>query len=202
MASPRPTRYERSDAHRQLVGVVGGECVGDLSARSQLSCAAAMSRLVAHVAACHRWPASMCDIAAAIRPTGSALRRVWGGVSRSDSAGVRGKSVSVVRFCGGVRSCGRCSFGGGDVFVHRCGGFDPSVGDRRASDAGGARRARQGVAARRSTHLNRSWGVTTQKNVPGIRATARITELGMHLTVDPTIRREVLVGILAAPNVP
>ncbi len=55
--------------------------------------------------------------------------------------------MSVVRFCWGVRCCGGCSFGGGDVSVHRCGGFDPSVGDRRASDAGGAGRARQGVAA-------------------------------------------------------
>ena len=44
-----------------------------------------------------------------------------------------------MRFCWGVRSGGR-SFGGGDVFVHRCGGFDPSVGVRRASDAGGAGR--------------------------------------------------------------
>jgi hypothetical protein len=35
-----------------------------------------------------------------------------------------------VRFCRGVRTCG-CSFGGGDVFVHRCRGFDPSVGGRR-----------------------------------------------------------------------
>jgi hypothetical protein len=25
-----------------------------------------------------------------------------------------------VRCCGGVRSCGGCSFGGGDVLVHRC----------------------------------------------------------------------------------
>jgi class 3 adenylate cyclase len=41
-----------------------------------------------------------------------------------------------VRFCRGVRSCGGCSFGGGDVFVHRCGGFDPSVGGRRRGDAG------------------------------------------------------------------
>jgi hypothetical protein len=42
-----------------------------------------------------------------------------------------------VRFCGGVRCCGGCSFGGGDVFVHRCGGFDPSVGGRRGSGIGG-----------------------------------------------------------------
>jgi hypothetical protein len=48
--------------------------------------------------------------------------------SRLDSADVRGGSPSGVRFCGGVRSSGGCSFGGGDVFVHRCGGFDPSVG--------------------------------------------------------------------------
>src|SRR6476620_2247086 len=32
--------------------------------------------------------------------------------------------------CSGPRRChdGCCSFGGGDVSVHRCGGFDPSVG--------------------------------------------------------------------------
>jgi hypothetical protein len=34
--------------------------------------------------------------------------------------------VSVVRFCGGVRCSGGCPFGGGDVFVHRYLGFDPS----------------------------------------------------------------------------
>ena len=33
-----------------------------------------------------------------------------------------------------------CSFGGCDVFVHRCRGFDPSVGDRRGCDAVGAGR--------------------------------------------------------------
>jgi hypothetical protein len=38
---------------------------------------------------------------------------------RAGSADVRGRSVSVVRFCEGVRS-GGCSFGGGDVSVHRC----------------------------------------------------------------------------------
>jgi hypothetical protein len=36
-----------------------------------------------------------------------------------DSGDVQGMSVSVVRFCRGVRSCGGCSFGGGDVPVHR-----------------------------------------------------------------------------------
>jgi hypothetical protein len=39
----------------------------------------------------------------------------------------------------GPRRChdGGCSFGCGDVSVHRCGGFDPSVGGRRGCDAGG-----------------------------------------------------------------
>ena len=39
----------------------------------------------------------------------------------------------------GPRRChdGGCSFGGGDVSVHRCRGFDPSVGGRRGCDAGG-----------------------------------------------------------------
>ena len=78
----------------------------------------------------------MCHIAAAIRPTGSALRRASGRGSGPDSADVRGRSGSVVRFCRGVRSCGGCSFGGGDVSVHRCRGFDPSVGGRRAMRCG------------------------------------------------------------------
>jgi hypothetical protein len=43
-----------------------------------------------------------------------------------------------VTFCGGVRCSGGCSCGGGDVSVHRCRGFDPSVGSRRGWDAGGA----------------------------------------------------------------
>jgi hypothetical protein len=30
------------------------------------------------------------------------------------------RSRSVVRFCWGVRRCGGCPFGSGDVFVHRC----------------------------------------------------------------------------------
>jgi class 3 adenylate cyclase len=51
-----------------------------------------------------------------------------------------------VRFCMGVRWCGGCSFGGSDVSVHRCGGFDPSLGSRRARDAGGVGRPRRGVA--------------------------------------------------------
>ena len=38
---------------------------------------------------------------------------------RAGCADVAGRSVSVVRFCEGVRS-GGCSFGGGDVSVHRC----------------------------------------------------------------------------------
>ena len=41
-----------------------------------------------------------------------------------------------VRFCAGVR--GGTAFGGCDVSVHRYRGFDPSVGGRRAIDAGGA----------------------------------------------------------------
>ncbi len=53
-------------------------------------------------------------------------------------------SVSYVAFCGGVRSCG-CPFGGGDVSVHRRGGFDPSVGDRRGRDADRPRRPRRRV---------------------------------------------------------
>ncbi len=76
---------------------------------------------------CHRWPASMCHIA--LRSCRYAVPRAW--VSGADSADVAGRSGSVVRFCGGVRCCGGCSFGGGDVSVHRCRGFDPSVGDRR-----------------------------------------------------------------------
>ena len=42
----------------------------------------------------------------------------------------------------GPRRChdGGCSFGGGDVSVHRRRGFDPSVGGRRRCDAGGAGR--------------------------------------------------------------
>ncbi len=60
-----------------------------------------------------------------------------------------------MRFCGGVRSCGGCSFGGGDVFVHRCRGFDPSVGGRRRWDAGGSRRPRRGVASAIEAH--RGW---------------------------------------------
>ena len=55
-----------------------------------------------------------------------------------------------MRFCWGVR--GGCSFGGGDVFVHRCGGFDPSVGGRRGCDAGGAGRPRRGVRAAIEAH--------------------------------------------------
>jgi hypothetical protein len=55
-----------------------------------------------------------------IWPTGSALRRASVRVCGPDSAGVRDKNVFIVRFCRGVRSCGFCSFGGGDVFVHRC----------------------------------------------------------------------------------
>jgi hypothetical protein len=43
-----------------------------------------------------------------------------------------------VTFCGGVRCSGGCSCGGGDVSVHRCRGFDPSVGSRRGRDAGAA----------------------------------------------------------------
>jgi class 3 adenylate cyclase len=42
-----------------------------------------------------------------------------------------------VRFCRGVRSCGGCSFGGGDVFVHRCGGSTR----RWEADADGMRAA-------------------------------------------------------------
>jgi hypothetical protein len=54
---------------------------------------------------------------------GSAPRHASGRGCGPDSADVRGQSVSIVRFCRGVRSCGCCSFGGGDVFVHRCGGL-------------------------------------------------------------------------------
>ena len=44
--------------------------------------------------------------------------------------------------CDGPRRCHEvgCSFGGGDVSVHRCGGVDPSVGSRCRCDAGGAGR--------------------------------------------------------------
>ena len=42
----------------------------------------------------------------------------------------------------GPRRChdGGCPVGGGDVFVHRCRGFDSSVGERRECDAGRAGR--------------------------------------------------------------
>src|SRR6516165_10484613 len=48
----------------------------------------------------------------------------------------------------GPRRChdGGCPVGGGDVFVHRCRGFDSSVGGRRASDAGGIGHPCRGVA--------------------------------------------------------
>ena len=52
-----------------------------------------------------------------------------------------------MRFCVGVRSAGGCSFRGRDVSVHRCRGFDPSVGGRRRWHAGGAGRTRRGVAS-------------------------------------------------------
>jgi hypothetical protein len=42
-----------------------------------------------------------------------------------------------MRFCGGVRSRGGCSFGGGDVSVHRRRGFDR----RWEADAEGMRAA-------------------------------------------------------------
>ena len=86
-----------------------------------------------------------------------ALQR-WGGRWRGPGCGsqagmwgpcsddVRGETGFGVAFCGGVRCCCGCSFGGGDVFVHRCGGFDPSVGSRPRGDAGGTR-----TGARRDT---------------------------------------------------
>ncbi len=65
----------------------------------------------------------------------------------------RGSKVSrgLLRGSGpGVTSCAGVrrgpAFGGGDVSVHRCRGFDPSVGGRRGCDAGGAGRPRRGVA--------------------------------------------------------
>jgi NAD(P)-dependent dehydrogenase (short-subunit alcohol dehydrogenase family) len=42
------------------------------------------------------------------------------------------------------------------------------------------------------TYLDRAWHPLD----------GRITELGMHLTVDPAARYEVVVGIVAAPNAP
>ena len=54
--------------------------------------------------------------------------------------------VSAVRFCRYVRSSCGCSFGGGDVSVHRHRGFDSSVGGRRRRDAACAGRPRSGVA--------------------------------------------------------
>src|SRR5580693_2811938 len=70
---------------------------------------------------CHRWPASMCHIAAAIRPTVArhAASRGVAFLGRIPSMCEVGARL-FVRCCGGVRSCGGCSFGGGDVFVHRC----------------------------------------------------------------------------------
>jgi hypothetical protein len=90
----------------------------------QTTAAAVMSRgrrTVVHVTivsplASQHVPYRPCDPACG----GSALRRVSRRGSGPDSADVRGRSASVVRFCRGVRSCGGCPFGGGDVFVHRC----------------------------------------------------------------------------------
>ena len=61
-------------------------------------------------------PYRRCDPA-----TGRALDRASGrGVSVGFRRCVRWECVRV-RFCWGVRCCGGCSFGGGDVVVHRCG---------------------------------------------------------------------------------
>ena len=70
----------------------------------------------------------------------------------SARAGRSGPPASPGARPGGCRTpgCRGCSFGGGDVSVHRCRGFDPSVGGRRRRDAGGAGRPRRGAARRRS----------------------------------------------------
>jgi hypothetical protein len=74
------------------------------------------------------------------------IQRCWIGleidcirkVSELGRSLLRGRGFGVTS-CAGVRrgpAFWRC-----DVSVHRCGGFDPSVGGRRRWDAGGAGRA-------------------------------------------------------------
>ena len=95
----------------------------------------------------------------ASRSTGLVIRDIWLLRLRALLARAHGDDDGLSRTCGiatatwrkrlasrgisrGPRRChdGGCSFGGGDVSVHRCRGFDPSVGGRRGWDAGGAGR--------------------------------------------------------------